>query len=205
MTSHSNTVFFLPSMGQKIIPKKNYQKLNLIRRKDLITPDMSARRKSELCYLDMPASAMAEVKAGEYQCYTCSLFGHVYEDCPDKGMKKREGFGDWRLVDNGIVYSVLALWPHLAVKTGVGVAREGAIEIDTVSSGKRDCVDLRIEHSGKRVASGALLVQGSDAKSKVPASCYDDAVFVDNDFAICVYGTERDSSCTIILEEYTQC
>ncbi|EGF98861.1 uncharacterized protein MELLADRAFT_113189 [Melampsora larici-populina 98AG31] len=64
----------------------------------------------------MPVTAMAEVKDGLDQCFTCSLYGHAFANCPIKGTKPRKAFNDWRLVDNGKMYSVLALWPHLALE-----------------------------------------------------------------------------------------
>ncbi|EGG06845.1 uncharacterized protein MELLADRAFT_106368 [Melampsora larici-populina 98AG31] len=112
-SSADGLTYFLPKMGQRITPKRNYQRTNLICRKDLITPWMSERQKSEVYYLDIPATAMIEVRDGEDQCFTCSLFGHAFVDCPVKGMPPREDFGDWRLVENGRVYSLLALWPEL--------------------------------------------------------------------------------------------
>ncbi|KAH9823011.1 hypothetical protein DFH28DRAFT_881075 [Melampsora americana] len=98
-------------MGIKITPKKNYQRTNLTRRPDLITPNTSARRALEFCYLDMPVTALPEVKRGEDQCYTCLMFGHVWSDCPRKWCKPVEDFANWRLIENSRVYSLLALYP----------------------------------------------------------------------------------------------
>ncbi|EGG01974.1 uncharacterized protein MELLADRAFT_66712 [Melampsora larici-populina 98AG31] len=122
MSSTARFNIFLPAMGMKITPKNDYTKHNLVRRPDLITPGMSARRASDFSFLEIPDSAMPEVKHGVDQCFTCSMYGHVFVDCPIKGSKPREDFNDWRLVANGKVYSCLALWPHLAVQRAIAAS-----------------------------------------------------------------------------------
>ncbi|EGG03193.1 uncharacterized protein MELLADRAFT_90376 [Melampsora larici-populina 98AG31] len=95
---------------------------------------MSARRMSELSYLDIPDTAMPEVIAGEDQCFTCSLFGHSFVDCPVKGSKRREEFDDWRLVANGRMYSLLAVYPELAYEQAMATLHLAKPKVSSTSA-----------------------------------------------------------------------